>query len=387
MEKKKTIFFVVILILTAFILGCFSFALWQKHCKKTAAKPLATSETLALNALPLNAQDFPFSKRFVGYVIPIHEAQVQPFISGYIEQIMIKGGERVRKGDILVVLQQEQYHAELAAAAAEILKAEAALKNASIYYERIKKAGVKTVSPTELDNAQTQFLSAQADFEQAQANYALAKVNFDYTVIRAPIDGIVGDVSLTKGNYVSPTSGVLFSIVQYNPIRVVFSITDKEYLQELNKTSPFAGDEILLQAANGETFPHHGVFRYTDNTINKNTNTIAVYVDFENIGQILTPNAYVTILVRKIFKYSVQIPKNLVSLENDGNYVYLIRNGKINKEKINILASENTYFIVENTFQKGDVVLVDKFNPAYLNKTITPVLEKTANSRPDTEDK
>lgn len=387
MEKKRTIFFTAILILTAFILGCFSFAIWQKYYKKTSTKIATTSDIVALKALPINVQNIPFTKQFVGYVVPIHEAEIKPFISGYIEKIMVKGGDFVHKGDVLLVLKQEQYRAELDAASAEILKAEASLKNAKMYFERIKKAGVKAVSPTEFDNAQAQFLSAQADFEQAQANYALSKVNFDYTVIRAPIDGIVGEVSLTKGNYVSPASDVLFSIVQYNPIRVVFSITDKEFLHELKKPSPFAGDEILLQLADGQMFAKSGVFRYMDNTINKNANTIAVYIDFENIGQTLTPNAYVTVLVRQIFKYSVQIPKNLVSLEESGNYVYLIRNGRISKEKINVLASENTDFIIENIFQKGDFVLADKFNPAYLNKTITPVLEKTANSRPNTEGK
>ncbi len=387
MEKKRTIFFTTILVLTAFILGCFSFAAWQKHLKKSANTSLETSDTLALKALPIKAQDIPFTKRYVGYVVPIHEAEIKPFISGYIEQVMVKGGKYVRKGEVLVVLQQEQYRAELAAAAAEVLKAETALKNASIYYERIKKAGNKAVSPTELDNAQTQFLSAQADLEQAQANYALSKVNFDYTVIRAPIDGIVGEVSLTKGNYVSPASDVLFSIVQYSPIRVVFSITDKEYLQELDKTSPFADDEILLQLADGQIFAKHGVFRYTNNTIDKAANTIAVYADFANIGKTLTPNAYVTVLVRQIFKYSVQIPKNLVSLEENGNYIYLIRNGKISKETINILASENADFIVENTFQKGDFVLAETFNASYLNKTVTPVLEKPASDSPNTESK
>lgn len=374
MEKKKTIFGIILLLVVAFILGCFSFALWQKHYRQPENKSVPVTETLALEALPLAAENIPFTKRYVGYVTPIHEAQIQPYISGYIEKVLVKGGEYVRKGDLLIVLQQEQYQAELAAAYADILKAEANLKNAKVYYERIQKAGTKAVSPTELDNAQAQFLSAQADFEQSKANYALAKVNFDYTIIRAPIDGIVGNVSLTEGNYVSPSSGTLVSIMQYNPIRVVFSITDKEYLQELNKPKPFAGEEIFLQLPDGKTFSNRGIFQYTDNAIDKESNAIAVYADFNNIGKMLAPNAYVTVLVRQIFKNSVQIPKNLVSLEENGSYVYIIRHGKIIKEKINLQASENENFIAENTFQNGDYLLAVNFKESYLNKTISPIL-------------
>ena len=374
MEKKKTIFGIILLAVIAFILGCFSFALWQKHYRQPENEPVPVSETLALEALPLTVEDIPFTKRYVGYVTPVHEAQIQPYISGYIEKIPVKGGEYVRKGDLLIVLQQEQYQAELAAAYADILKAEANLKNAEAYYKRIQKAGTKAVSPTELDNAQAQFLSAQADFEQSKANYALAKVNFDYTIIRAPIDGIVGDVSLTEGNYVSPSSGTLVSIMQYNPIRVVFSITDKEYLQELNKPKPFAGEEIFLQLADGKIFSNRGIFQYTGNAVDKESNSIAVYADFANVGKMLAPNAYVTVLVRKIFKNSVQIPKNLVSLEENGSYVYIIRHGKIVKEKINLQASENENFIAENTFQNGDYLLAVNFKEAYLNKTVSPIL-------------
>ena len=78
--------------------------------------------------------------------------------------------------------------------------------------------------------------------------------------------------------------------------------------------------------------------------------------------------------MRQIFKNSVQIPKNLVSLEENGSYVYIIRHGKIIKEKINLQASENENFIAENTFQNGDYLLAVNFKESYLNKTISPVL-------------
>lgn len=370
MLKRLWWLIIILLMVIAFIAGYFCFA-WQ-YGKSAPKHQAPVSETLALNAIEIIPHDVEFTQTYVGRVLPVHEAKVQPFISGFIDKIMVSGGEHVKQGDVLFTLEQNQYLAELEAAYANILQANADLSNAEAYYNRIKKAGKNTVSATELDNAKASFLSAQAAFEHAKANFALAEVNYNYTIVRSPIDGIVGDVSLTTGNYVSPTSGELFSIMQLNPIRVRFSITDKEYLTENNKPAPFVNDKIYLKLADGQIFSDTGKFKYTDNSLNSASNSIAVYADFNNINQTLIPNAYVTVLVKHTFKYSVQISKNYVSLENDGSYVYVIRDGKIIKEKVKISASEKTDFILENTFRKGDAILTEKIQQSYYGKTIIP---------------
>lgn len=369
--RKGYLFIVILLIVAAFAAGYFLFAYRYGKQQNQARQSVPASDTLALPAYPIKGSDIQFSKRYIGYVTPIHEAQVQPYINGFIEKIAVKGGEYVRKGDLLVVLQQDEYKAELASAYANILKAEANFTNAQTYYERIKKAGIKAVSPTELDNAQAQFLAAQAEFEQAKANYALAKVNYDYTIIRSPIDGIVGNVFLTIGNYVSPVTGPLLSIIQYDPIRVVFSITDKEYLEEITKTKPFSDDDITLQLANGAVYNQKGQFQYTDNSLNKTTNSISVYADFVNNGKTLVPNAYVTVWVKQMLPNALAVAKNLVLLEEDGSYVYVIRGGRIVKEKVKILASEDNKFIISDTFAQGDYLIEESVNENDLKKNVT----------------
>lgn len=369
--RKGYLFIVILVIVAAFAAGYFLFAYRYGKQQNQARQSVPASDTLALQAYPIKGSDIPFSKRYIGYVTPIHEAQVQPYISGFIEKIAVKGGEYVRKGDLLMVLQQDEYKAELASAYANILKAEANFSNAQTYYERIKKAGIKAVSPTELDNAQAQFLAAQAEFEQAKANYALAKVNYDYTIIRSPIDGIVGNVFLTIGNYVSPATGPLLSIMQYDPIRVVFSITDKEYLAEINKTKPFSDDEITLQLADGAVYNQKGQFQYTDNSLNKTTNSIGVYADFVNNGKTLVPNAYVTVWVKQMLPNALAVAKSLVLLEEDGSYVYVIRAGRIVKEKVKILASEDNKFIISDTFAQGDYLIEEPVDEKDLKKNVT----------------
>ena len=358
------------LILGAFLLGYLTFYFYHKSISEKPVNEVPLTNSLVLNAEPVKTQDIEFINEYVGYVTPVHEANIQPYISGYIDKIMVDGGDIVKQGDVLLVLDQSEYKATLDAAYANVIKANANFNNAQTYFERTKKAK-SAVSQTEFDKAQADFLSAKAGVAEAIANFDQAKVNFNYTILTSPINGIVGNVSLTKGNYVSPANGSLFSIVQLSPIRVMFSITDKEYLNKLKKKSLFENEEILLKLSDNETFPNKGVFKYSDNSVNKNSGNVNIYVDFENLGKTLLPNAYVTIMVKQTFKQAIKILKDYVWLEENGSFVYVIRNGKIEKIEIDILADGNTFFIAENTLLPTDLLIMQNVNPADIGKNAT----------------
>ena len=368
MSKKLYAVLIFVCMFAAFILGLFSYK-FLKIMRKNDTNQNVSAPSLVLDTLPVHSENVTVSQKYIGYVKPIHEANLQPYISGYIEKIYVKGGEIVREGDVLVVLKQDEYKAALNAAYADILKAQADYKNKASYLKRIQKAA-HAVSQSDLDNAEASYLSAAAALEQAKANYDSAKVNYDYTFIRAPISGVVGDVFLTKGNYVSPSVPALLNIVQYNPIRVVFSISDKEYLDELKKEKPFFDEKIDLELPNGEIFSNAGVFQYMGNTLNKATNSIAVYADFKNIGKILTPDTYVTVFVKKTIKDAVSLSKDKVLLESDGSFVYVIRNGILHKVKAEILASVDNDFILKNTFENNDEIVIDQVLPSYLGMPV-----------------
>ena len=361
------------LMLCAFILGYFSFAFFNKKEVKEKQN-LPPIPTIALNAQKINPEDVLYEKTYIGYVTPIEEALIQPFISGFIEKVLISGGQEVKKGDLLVQLEQSEYEAALKAAYADVLKAEANYKNAEVYFERIQKAG-NSVSKTEKDNAEASYLAMRASLEQAKANYRRAGVNYDYTLIKAPIDGVLGNVFLTEGNYVSPASGTLFSVVQYDPIRVVFSISDKEYLAELEKEKPFGGEKIKLELPNGKIFEHTGTFVFTDNALDKATNAMSVYADFKNDGKVLTPNTYVRVIVETTFKNAVLIPKNQLILENNGNFVYVIESQKLLKKEVEVLGATETHFIAKNTFENNDYLVEENVTSVDENALYEPLAE------------
>ena len=315
-----------------------------------------------LNVLPLRPQDITITDSYVGYVTPIKSVDLVPNVSGYIEDVWVEGGQEVKVGDNLLMIDQREYKAALDAAQAAVTQALANLNNADAYYKRIKKAGAKAISQTEIDNAKAGYLSALAAVEQAKANRAKAQTLYDYTVLQASIDGVVGNVSLTTGNYVAPGTAALLSIIQYNPIRVVFSISDKEYLNALARKNGtlFANENIRLRLANGDLYPLAGEFKFTDNQIDKNTGSIAIYADFANPDHELTANAYVDVLLERTLKGGYLVRQNHVLLTPDGAYVYTVRNQRLTKIPVTIVAEQNGNYVLSNKFASDEYLVIDK---------------------------
>jgi len=374
-EKQRGWFWPVIIIISLALI----YYIYARHADGTGKTADSTVPVTTLRVMPVSPQKVSLNKKYIGYITPVNEVAIRPYISGFLEKINVSGGQEVKAGQPLLMIQQGEYKAQLDAAAAQVLQAQADFANAGVYYERVKKVGPKAMSKTELDNAKARYLSAQAAVAQARANHNLANVNYGYTEISAPISGMVGEMSLTKGDYVSPGGQPLFNIIQYDPIRVVFSITDKDYLSELKKGGLFIEDKIKLRLADGQIYNAAGQYRYSDNKVDRTTNSIAVYADFPNPAKALVANAYVDVLVEKTYKDAVVVRKNLVNPAENGDYVYLVNGNKLEKAKVSILGEKGDSYVLQNTFRPGDYLVLDQVGAQIASSKIKiQVVEKSA---------
>ena len=217
-ERFVYILLLLILCLASFGLGFYMF----KMSDAKEARPVPVNDSITLNAKPIMPGDVTVTNSYVGYAEAINQVQIIPYISGYLQEISVKAGQFVREGELLITIEPNEYKAKLDAAEASVLQAEAAFAYNQNYYDRVQKSGKKAFSEIETDNAKNNFLQSQAALKNAEANRALAQVNYGYTKIKAPISGLVGNFTLSPGDYVSPGNGTLLNIVQTNPIRVVF---------------------------------------------------------------------------------------------------------------------------------------------------------------------
>lgn len=329
---------------------------------KNANSIIEDENTYLIDALPLIKQNINITDEYVGYVTPIKSVEVMANVSGYVDEIWAVGGEKVSLGDNLVLIDQKTYKAEVDTLKASYDMAKANLINAKSYYDRIKKAGINAVSASQIDDAKAQFLSADAEVKQSKAELEKAKVMLDYTVLQAPIDGVLGDVGLTKGNFISAGQTKLFEIIQQNPIRVKFAISNKNYLNDFNLNKPFENSVIKLRLANNSLYQFLGKFAYFDNQIQKQTSSVDVFVDFENPKGELLANSYVDVLVEKPMSDVYLIKQNFATLENDGIFVRIIKNNKIRKEKLNVLGYYDDAYVVNNNFSKSDFLVAGNIN-------------------------
>ena len=166
--------------------------------------------------------------------------------------------------------------------------------------------------------------------------------------------------NLSVGDYVSPNDGGLIHIIQTTPIKVVFSLSDVEYINMLQNDGKLFKDTVIkLKLANGDIFENSGEFKYSDNQLNKNTNSLSVYAYFDNKNNILLPNSFVNIETSKELKNIILIKKQYVKMKEDGNFINIARNNSVIYIPVNIIAENLDEYAIKNTLQDGDMLVLD----------------------------
>lgn len=309
------------------------------------------------------------SYSYIGQVEAINMTEIVPYISGYVEEISAKGGAEVKKGDVLAVVKQDEYIAALASAAAELYAANADFINAEKQYERMQKAGDKAISKAQMDSAEATYLSAKGNLEKAKAQQTVAQTNLDYTYLKAPFDGILGNIDLSPGEYISPASSNLMYLVQYDPIRVVFSVSDKEYLKHLH--APENSElKIRLRLSDGEIYSEKGEIAYAANAVDAATDSVAIYAEFANPEGKLMPNAYVEVFLERTFYDAVLIAKEDVMMHPDGDYVYVIANDILEQRKVKILGEYDNEYAVYNDFSADEYLPTEEIDARLLGQKV-----------------
>lgn len=357
--RRTYVFILLIMCLISFGLGYYVFSKFNTK----EVRHLHINDSITLNAIPVKSGDFEIKNTYIGHTMAINQVNITPYVSGYLNKIIIKQGDFVKKGEELLVIDPKEYEAKLMASEALVFQAIADFRYNRNYYERVMKSGKNSFSETQIDEAKNKFLQADANLKNAIANKKVSEVDFGYTIIKAPIDGKIGNFDLSIGDFVSPQNGGIIDIVQINPIRVVFSISDREYFKFFkNNDSPFKDSVIKLKTADGSFFENNGTFKYTDNKIDKKTNSLAIYADFENNNNLLLPNTFVNIEVYQKISNAISIDKNIVIMKEKGNFINIARDEKIKTIPIDILAEEKDKYIIHNNFKNSDLVILDNID-------------------------
>lgn len=270
----------------------------QEQSVNPAAAMAGAPQTVAVTNVVMRASNKP--EAFVAHAEPVQEVELLPQVDGYIQEIKFKEGDTVKAGDLLYVLDDERYRAVVNQRKADLEAAEAEARRAKRYYERMQNADERGITQLERDNAEAASESAAAAVLQAKANLVVAEYDLKKAQVIAPISGQIGKTSAHVGDYVAPSKGALAKIVQIDPMRVSFPLTDRAYVSWREARNRGEAEEQLrmrLLLPNGSEYDQHGTFDFDDNEMSLSTATIQMRLSFPNPARLLIPNSYVTLLV------------------------------------------------------------------------------------------
>jgi len=275
------------------------------------------------------------SKKYVALVEAINSVDVVAKVSGSLDKVNFVEGSFVKKDDPLFVIDKEPYQANYDLAKAQMESAEATLTRAERDYNRQKQLSAKNIaSKATFDAAESAYLQAKAAVSQAKARLNLAEIDLKNTEVKAYIDGQIGKTQVTVGNFVTASSMVLARVSQIDPIRIAFSVTDKEFLeiQRAKEQEDINDLTINIELSDGDVLHEKLEQAFASNETNMGTATIAIYVDVKNDKHYLNPGTYVNIsFTSNREKKGLVVPETAIIQSDNVSLVFVVGEDNVAK--------------------------------------------------------
>ena len=357
MTKKLLFGLVLCTALTAILIGC---AEEKKDNKK--AKPARE-----YNAMILQTATRQLNSTFSAVIRGKQDVDIRTKVEGYITDIKVKEGSVVKRGQVLFIIDQKQYQAALATAEALVDAAEAKVEEAQLSAtskEMLFKENI--VSEFDLRLARTNLASAKAQLAQAQANELTASNNLAYTLIKSPVDGVVGTLPFRVGTLVRPSESTPITTVSDNSeIYVYFSMSEK---QILSLKRQYGGVENALQSLppvqlelnDGTLYSESGRIEAISGIIDATTGSVTLRAKFPNKERLLISGGTGTVILPHNQEGCVVIPQHATFEVQDKTYVYQIVNGVAKTRIVSVFEiNDGKEYVIQSGLMPGDTIIAN----------------------------
>lgn len=296
------------------------------------------------------------------------DVDVRPLVSGFITQVNVDEGQHVRKGQTLFTLDQVTFQAAVDQAQAAVNSAKTAVSTAQLTAENKKLLFDKNIiSEYEYQLAQNQLATAKAQLATAEAALTSARKNLSYTVVTAPVDGVVGTIPNREGSLASPSMAQpLTTIADTQEVYAYFSLTEKDVLEMTQGQKTLAQaiaemPEVRLQLADGSVYPISGKVATISGVINQSTGATSVRARFANPDGVLRSGSTGQILIPHTLSDVITIPQRATYEVQDRRFVYVLNDSnKTVATPIEVSPiSDGQNFVVTNGLTPGQRVVVE----------------------------
>jgi membrane fusion protein (multidrug efflux system) len=331
-----------------------------------------------VRVMTIEEQNVVPANEYVGHVEALQTVELRARVEGFLEEVSFTEGDLVREGQVLYRIEPDGYAARVAMEKARVAQAEAELQRAQSHLKRMRTVNPQSISALDLDNAVAAELAAKANLAAARAALDDSEINLAYTTITAPISGRIGRTAYTRGNLVNPAAGVLATIVQTNPVRVAYAISENDFsaVQKAIREMDAPGGAQLLSPRlilpGNQLYPETGQVVFVDNRVDRTTGTITVRARFDNPDRLLLPGQYVTVQVRATApKLMPVVPQSSVLVNQDGRYVLTVKDGVATPTPIVTGTALDRMWAVESGLEAGDQVIVSGIQKVQPGQPVT----------------
>ncbi len=360
------------------VLMCAALAACQKGNSASTAKGArgaGGAQTVPVGVATVKQRDFPVYLTGLGSVQAFNTVSLKSRVDGQIMQVNFQEGQDVRKGDLLIVIDERPFQVALDQANANLQRDQAQLANAKAQYERNKalyEGGV--IAKQDLDTLEASFGQFEGTIASDKAAIDQAKLNLVYCRIVSPIDGRVGLRQVDPGNYVTAASSTaLLVITQLHPIAVIFTLPEDQ-LQEVFQQLRKGAMQVDVYGRDDQTKLSAGKLLTIDNQIDPTTGTAKLKAIFENPESALWPNEFVNVhLLLETRKNAITAPAAAVQRGPTGTFTYVVdSNNTVKMQPVQVALTQGNTVVISSGLQGGDRVVTDGQEKLQVGSKVAP---------------
>jgi RND family efflux transporter MFP subunit len=282
---------------------------------------------------------------YVGRFIPVDSVEVRARVSGYLEKVHFQDGQVVKQGDLLFTIDKRPFQNTLDQARANLETAKSNLEYTQADLERGRQlVRDKTITEQTFGQRLQAFRNAQASVAAGEAMVRQAELDLEFTELRAPVAGRIGDRRVTPGNLVTGGTGgnttLLATIVSSDPIRLEFTFDEASLLryERLGRagkdpTTAISAVPVRAKLIDEQEFSHVGRMDFIDNVIDRSTGTIRGRAQFANSDRLFTPGMFARLQVPGSDSYeALMVPDAAIGTEQVRKFVYLVGSDDVVKQ-------------------------------------------------------
>ncbi|HTO31944.1 MAG TPA: efflux RND transporter periplasmic adaptor subunit [Pararhizobium sp.] len=330
------------------------------------AVPARADDTPKVATITVTLEDISPKHEFVGRVETLNAVDIRSRIDGFIDERLFEEGASVEKGQELFRMDSRSLDINLADANAALARAKAVLLDAERQLARNRSLN-QTVARAVTEQSETARDTAAAGILSAEAAVRQAELSLSYSRITSPLKGRIGTAALSVGSFVNSASPALARVVQMDPVRVVFSVSDRALLDLREAAGRVSKDDLAsryattLRLSNGQAYAQRAASAFLGSEVDERTGTLPVRTLFPNPDLLLIPGQFVTVVVSETARIErPTVPLGAVQQDREGKYVLLVDpDHKAVQRRITVSEQMNGSWIVESGLQGGEAVIVE----------------------------